>query len=278
MDKYEELLQKITNLVLEDKENYLENGVRFFEPPLIGIANASDLLFKELKKREVVGEVHFLPRELLPQACSVVSYFLPYSREIRQSNYQKKIVSEEWMHSRFLGEAFNNKVRKFLVELLVALGGQAISPVLEEKYHVDYEYYRSNWSERHVAFTAGLGTFGLNRGLITQKGISGRFGSAITTLKLEETPRPYENVFQYCPWMKDGSCGSCIERCPAGAITDKGMDKHRCRQHLLNSEQAREAKEKFNYTYNACGKCLTNVPCEDRVPFGTNNYKKEVGG
>ena len=39
--------------------------------------------------------------------------------------------------------------------------------------------YASNWSERHVAYVCGLGTFGC-QGLITSKGLAGRFGSIIT--------------------------------------------------------------------------------------------------
>lgn len=36
--------------------------------------------------------------------------------------------------------------------------------------------FTSVWSERHVAYVCGLGTFGLSRGLITEKGQCG--GSA----------------------------------------------------------------------------------------------------
>lgn len=49
--------------------------------------------------------------------------------------------------------------------------------------------YTSNWSERHVAFVCGLGTFGLSKGLITEKGIAGRLGSLIVSEKFEPRKR-----------------------------------------------------------------------------------------
>ena len=42
----------------------------------------------------------------------------------------------------------------------------------------------STWSERHVAYVSGLGTFGLSGGLITAKGQAVRLGSV-------DSPGPY---------------------------------------------------------------------------------------
>lgn len=38
----------------------------------------------------------------------------------------------------------------------------------------------SNWSERHAAYVAGLGTFSLNDALITVNGIAHRVGSILS--------------------------------------------------------------------------------------------------
>lgn len=35
--------------------------------------------------------------------------------------------------------------------------------------------FGSNWSERHAAYVCGLGTFGLSKGLITDKGMGRTF-------------------------------------------------------------------------------------------------------
>jgi len=43
-----------------------------------------------------------------------------------------------------------------------------MAPALDKRFVITD--LQSNWSERHVAFIAGLGTFGLSRSLITPLG------------------------------------------------------------------------------------------------------------
>ena len=54
---------------------------------------------------------------------------------------------------------------------------QKITPFVEGEPSRMGLHIASDWSERHAAYAAGLGTFGLTRALITEKGIAGRFGS-----------------------------------------------------------------------------------------------------
>lgn len=265
MHKAEAIVEQIRGLVLADPGNRLEGEVRIFDEPLVGIATADDPLFVDLKEETVVGLQHRLPGEWLAGAMSVVSYFLPFSTVVRRANYQDGIA-DHWQYARFQGEKFNDSVRRFLAALMEEWGGMATAPIIDESYAIDTKYNWSNWSERHVAYIAGLGTFSLNKGLITAKGMAGRFGSVITTLDLEPTERHYTELFQHCPGMVDGTCGACIKRCPAGAITVEGKTKGLCASHLINGPQAAVAREKFGHPYLACGKCQTKVPCEESIP------------
>ena len=47
----------------------------------------------------------------------------------------------------------------------------------------------SDWSERHIAYVAGQGTFSLSDGFITERGIAHRCGSVVIDLKLPPSPR-----------------------------------------------------------------------------------------
>ena len=50
----------------------------------------------------------------------------------------------------------------------------------------------SYWSQKHVAYMAGLGKFGLHHMIITEKGCCGRLGSIVTNAKIsrpKEAPR-----------------------------------------------------------------------------------------
>jgi epoxyqueuosine reductase QueG len=115
------------------------------------------------------------------------------------------------------------------------------------------------WSERHAAFAAGVGTFGLHQGLITTRGVFGRLASVVTTLKLEPTIRPYREVYGYCLYAHDGSCSACVTRCPSGAVTLAGKKVELCPKHG-NSDHFKA------WGYGACGHCSTFVPCSREIP------------
>ncbi len=256
----------IDYFVENDPANKLPDGMKIFENPLLGFVDAGDPIFREFKKEEVVGPLFNLPEEWLPGAKTVISYFLPFSEHVRTSNYGGPPTSVEWLHARFLGEQFNQSVRKFLLGELEKLGGEAVVPALEDNYFADYDKFSSNWSERHIAFAAGLGSFGLNRGLITEKGLAGRFGSLITSLYFPPSVRSEGGVFENCPYYADKSCSACAKRCPSGAIRKEGKNKAACNRYTRVEDHMHEIRLQFEYDHSVCGKCQVNVPCEDRIP------------
>ncbi|MEN6292472.1 MAG: epoxyqueuosine reductase, partial [Methanobacterium sp.] len=139
-----------------------------------------------------------------------------------------------------------------IVRLIETAGGKAVAPALDERLTV--ANHVSNWSERHVAFIAGLGTFSLNYSLITNLGSAGRFGSVITDLEFEPNSRPYQEIDEYCT-----KCGECIDRCPPLAINEKGKNAESCSKFL-------DKILKLNKPRYGCGKCQTAVPCEYQNP------------
>jgi epoxyqueuosine reductase QueG len=120
-----------------------------------------------------------------------------------------------------------------------------------------------------MAYAAGLGTFSLNDGFITPKGMTMRCGSVVVDLKLAPSIRPYENHLANCRFYAEGRCGVCITRCPYGAITEKGHDKIKCRDALFWAQKPWiEGTHGPGYIgrYAGCGLCQTGVPCESRIP------------
>jgi len=256
MEKTKELMVAIKDFVKTSPLNRVPelNILQIFDEPLIGIASAKDPLFLKLKDADVIGPHHLTPEEWLPGAKTVISYFLPFSETIRESNrLTANLPSVEWLYGRIEGEALNEALRKHLVEQIQIRGGQAIAPAIDKSFQVVNR--RSNWSERHVAFIAGLGTFNLSKSFITEKGCAGRFGSVITSIDLEVTPRRYRDIYEYCT-----NCGVCIQRCPVSAITPEGKDHQICSDFLDNV-----IKPRYKPRYG-CGKCQTAVPCENGIP------------
>ena len=69
----------------------------------------------------------------------------------------------------------------------------------------------------------------------------------------------------------DGTCGVCIERCPAAAITPEGHDKNICwsyQETILSPFQ-----QKYKATDIGCGLCQTSVPCEGKIPGSSSKAK-----
>jgi epoxyqueuosine reductase QueG len=226
--------------------------LRIYDLPLFAVADARDPLWAKLKDPAVIGPHHGSPGDWLPGARSVVSYFLPFSQRVRRSNRGQGVTATEWIYGRWEGESCNVALAKVLVGAIEATNSRAVAPMADPRFKV--VDLRSNWSERHAAFVAGLGTFSLTRSLITRLGAAGRFGSVITELELEPTPRAYEGVTDYC-----GACGRCIDRCPCRAVDRSGKDNLVCKAYLDTTRVLYAPRY-------GCGKCQTGVPCEGRIP------------
>jgi len=241
-------------------------GMRIFDAPILAFGDANDEYFKVLKDPLAVGEHFILPKEWLPQTKTVISFFLPFNEVVRKGNSREGVwPSEEWLHGRIEGQILVNKLSKHLKSELIKEGFNSLAPSLDKRFWSKAESsnssshpepsFTSNWSERHVAFVCGLGTFGLSKGLITEKGMSGRFGSIITELYIAPDKRKYEGIYEYC-----SMCEACVKNCPVNAITIKdGKDHFKCSRFIDKT------LGKFKPRYG-CGKCQVNVPCEFEIP------------
>jgi epoxyqueuosine reductase len=260
-------------------------GEHIFEQPLIGFADGDDPLFNEYKK--VVHESHFLPREIFglylreklkpeaprPENVSVVSFVFPINREtIKVNAGEKEGPSLRWNHTRWKGQDFIKELSLYLVSLLEQMGAYAIAPELSPFFKIMSlpDGFASNWSQRHMAYAAGLGTFSLNDGFITSRGIAMRCGSVVTNLKLAASVRPYNHHLANCLFYAEGKCGECIRRCPGGALSEKGHDKIKCFAILYEKQKPwleGAHGPGFIGPYAGCGLCQTGVPCAERIPL-----------
>lgn len=251
------LLEQMCHLIDESPSNKVsEKDIileKIFDYPLVKVAKASDPLFGKLKEPEVIGRHHLSPSEWLADARSVISYFLPFSKKVREANHIPRWPALEWLYGRIEGEEFNKLMLQYIINLVSESDGKAIAPILDPRYKA--RDLKSNWSERHAAYIAGLGTFSLSKSLITAKGCAGRYGSIITDLAINPSKRAYTELEDYC-----NRCGECIKRCPAGAVTEKGMDVQICLNYYND-----EITPRYSPRYG-CGKCQTAVACENIIP------------
>ena len=278
--------QAITDFVRTSPANRLDSfeGTQIFEKPLVGFANGDDPLFVEYKK--VVHESHFLPREILglslgenpkPETpnlenVSVISFVFPINKDTIKTNArQKEGPSLRWNHTRWKGQDFINELSLHLISILEKMGANAVAPELSPLFKILLlpDGFASNWSQRHAAYAAGLGTFSLNDGFITAKGLAMRCASVVTNLKLKPSARPYANYRANCLFYATGKCGKCILRCPGGAINEKGHDKLKCFAVLFDKQKPwieGAHGPGFIGKYAGCGLCQSGVPCSVRIP------------
>ena len=264
----EGIVSEICRFIHEHPGNRLPGSDNpYMETPLIGFSSAADPLYAQYKT--IIGQFHLLPGELLPAAATVITWILPISRPVRESNRrQTDLPSREWALTRTHGEGINGDLRRHLVVWLEGQGCCAVAP----QYSPLWQEFRetpvgiaSTWSERHAAYAAGLGTFSLSDGFITPRGIAHRCGSVITDLQLAPTLRTALNHRHNCLYHRDGSCGACIDRCPVGAITTGGHDKPTCREFVYGTSP-QKVSEHYGVPQTGCGLCQTRVPCEAMIP------------
>ena len=273
LEAVNELYRTIPGNILPDTEEVDPpcRGIRLFDEPIAGFGDALDPLFARYKDPGIIGPWHRTPREWMPEAETVISFFFPISEEIRKANAaMKDHACLQWVYARIEGQAFIDAFLEALRRWFAGEGTAAFVPSASEEFGtvrggrfnnlpvfdcVDENTFASNWSERHAAYVCGLGTFSLTRGVITRKGMAGRFASILIGQKLKPDERPYTGVYDYCI-----RCGKCIARCPEDAISlENGKDQKKCAVYSDKSK-------KMFYPRYGCGLCQTGVPCETGIP------------
>ncbi len=286
-------IQTIKDKVANHPDNTMEYpffGEPIFEEPLIGFVRGSDPIFNQFQK--IIGPHHFTPREILkwqadnngvapPDAedISVVSFVMPFTGRTKQDNAAAgDWVAERWAQSRLLGEIFSQTFVREIMAGLMDQGILAVSPdttPMFNKKRYPHVGWASPWSHRHIAYAAGLGTFGMHDFLITQKGCAHRLGSFVVNLKLEPNRRRPDDIHAHCLQYQGVSCLKCAQRCPVKAISrETAHDKEACYEKVAAS--LKYCNTNYHIFIYGCGLCATGVPCESRIPEAT--IKQLPGG
>lgn len=232
--------------------DYIKNRVQespqheLYREAIVGFAAADDPLYETLY--DAMGRKMLTPRDLLPTAESVVTFFIPYSELVVKAVLkQGGKINQTWSDTYSLTNVLLAEITAGLQEELTKLGIQNCSEPPTMNY--DPVYLTAKWSHKSSAVITGIATFGLNRLIITKSGTMGRLSSVIFDVKVAPDPRPET---EYCLYKKNGSCGICMKRCPSGAIKPNGFDRYRCNAYL-------DGKNVSDYEQGCC-MCSTG-PC-----------------
>jgi len=255
-------------------------GERIFEEPLVGFIRGDDPILTEYKK--IIGPHHFTPYEIMkwqadknnvpaPDAkdLSVVSFIMPLSRKTKDDNSKRKDwVSERWAQTRLLGEIFSQQFVREKVTYLMDRGILAIAPdvtPLFNKKRYPVVGWASPWSHRHMAYAAGLGSFGMHDFFITEKGCAHRAASFVVNLKLAPNRQRTDDIHANCLHYQGIKCLKCASKCPVDAITaEDAHDKEKCMKRVEAS--TKYCIKNYHIFIYGCGICATGTPCESSIP------------
>jgi epoxyqueuosine reductase QueG len=253
----------IRNSVAEFASKKKTEGM--WKAPVIASFSADHHLLPVLK--EAVSPDHLLPEDILPGAKSVVVFFVPFENRIVESNLKGEAASKEWasayLRTNELLGFISVESEKAINRLNYRVGK------IQATHNFDERTLLSRWSHRHIAWIAGLGSFGINNMLITSHGCCGRFGSFVTDADSAELgmPLPLNDpspLPEKCLNKRNGSCGLCIKKCPVGAYAKAGIfDRQKCYAACLNNA---ELHKEMGFA-DVCGKCLVGLPCSCGEPF-----------
>ena len=252
-------------------ENYVtgyqarEDIITKYGTPLVCFADAMHPYIQNLP--DLIGPSHELPQNILPDARIIIAYFVPFTKELAKSNQEDgTTASPAWAQAYEETNALFMELNDALIDYIHAKAG--LAGITPKAVTFDRQKLVSDWSHRHIAYAAGLGTFGLNNMLLTKQGCCGRFSTVVTNLDLEPDA-PFSE--ELCLYKKNGTCGICVKRCPTGALTKDGYNRFKC--FALCQENAKRYTE-FGSSYTnedgsgansigseVCGKCITGSPC-----------------
>jgi epoxyqueuosine reductase len=285
-------IDTITEKIEKHPLNAMEypfTGERIFDKPLVGFVRGDDPIFQEYKK--IIGSHHLTPQEWIawqaanngvpaPEAgdISIVSFIMPITETTKRENAaMTEWTSERWAQTRLLGEVFSQVMVREIVTYLMDRGVLAVAPdvtPMMRKQRYPVVGWASPWSHRHVAYAAGLGTFGMHDFLITEKGAAHRCGSFIVNLRLQPNRVRPENIHANCLQHNGVKCLKCAAKCPVKAIDENGHNKETCYQRV--SKSLAYCNKHYHIFIYGCGLCSVGVPCEAGIPV-KKQEKKSAG-
>jgi epoxyqueuosine reductase len=187
---------------------------------------------------------------LLPQARSVVVFAMEISSEILDLTSPSRETGAASLNDLFVSDAnyLYGRLTKAAYDVARAsrkVGVKAL-PLPATGCPLDTRFLEAVFSYKHAGQAAGLGAIGWNSLLIAPgSGPRIRLSACLTEAELDPTD-PVELD------LKCVSCGMCLEKCPAGALTEPqpgaqyAINKYACSAYRTGS--------------GACSECMRVCP------------------
>jgi epoxyqueuosine reductase QueG len=251
----DDIEKEINSLIIECEKNDKIN--KLWREPIIEFISAENENFPKLK--ETVCPDHLMPCDILPDAKSIIIYFIPFEVNIVKTNINGPMASTEWAMAYIKTNNLIRIINENIIKLMHQNGYKAAT--ISAMNPFDVKKLVSTWSHRHIAYIAGMGTFGINNMLITKNGCCGRFGSIAINYELNEYKQIGE-IKEKCLNKLYGNCGVCQSNCILKCYDNNSFDRQKCYEQCLKNKKLHK---KYGHA-DVCGKCLVNLPCSTNEP------------
>lgn len=254
---FDDISQWLIDFVATYPEKY--NQIAIWREPIMACAPV-DERFHRLK--EIIVPDHALPRDLLPNAKTVVVWFIPFKQHIQLDNTGGKRPALSWGRAYLSTNTMIKRAGNAIKDMIERSGGKAaLTPAT---HNFDKERLVSLWSHKHLGHLTGLGRYGTNCQLITPAGCSGRLGSLVTDLDLGD--HPIVIAEELCLIKAGKKCGKCIKACPIDALSENGIDRTACYSRLRENYHLLMEPDGLPDTTDVCAKCQVGMPCSLEPP------------
>lgn len=264
-----QLRQEIERFITEFIANYTRSNHlhTVLGSPIIGFADAHSDYFNTI--RSIAHPNHALPQDILANANLVISYYIPFTKELAKSNEDIEsctdkgsgfeYCSDKWARAYIELNTLMTELNTELVNYIQSKGFEAAVPTKATAF--DKNIIMARWSQRHIAYAAGLGTFGMNNMLISSKGCCGRYNSIVTAIPISLITPDVPFTEERCLFKKKGSCGVCMQRCPVQVLKpDPNNEKAPAFNRVACYESCLKNDAKYPGA-DVCGKCVTSAVC-----------------
>ncbi len=233
-----------------------EDVVTKFGEPMIAYVDAKNTLFDMLFDKQLTEH----PKNIYRPGNTLIVYFIPFAKEVAESNIGGDDVSEQWQRANIEATWLSMKLNRAIRQTLDIIG--RLSSLLNTQLDWNEETYQANWSHKLAAYVAGMGEMGPMGSFHAADGTFGCVGSIITDGKFEDTVKiddsqQLEDIYQkimavYCyEGAQNVSCSDeMIKSCPCGAISANGIDRAKCQAFCKTIDE-------YIPSPDVCGKCFT---------------------
>lgn len=257
-----EVENNIKKRIKENVENAIkeyenrDNVTTKFGTPIIGYVSVKHPLFWEFFDNDLC--MH--PKGIYRPGNTCVVHFVPYSKEVTESNRGGKLPSKEWSAAYYDGMHLSMYLNRIISDTLDEVGRLHSGTTIPTDWNE--ETYRPEWSHKLVAYIAGIGRFGIGGSFHTELGFAGTLGSLLVDaeydmlddeeleyLCIDETIEDINSDSKYLGADFVKVSDEAIKACPIGAITKDGIDQKKCQEHCKKINDYIPSPE-------VCGKCF----------------------